>query len=259
MDEYVKVTDTVPVEALARSTGVQFRSGMTLVDVWKGLVANRYFDSLDMPTSNDPNGPKKTLNARLGDHTRMAIMPDGTAATEAEIEKGLVPAAEYELPMMVGGIFRITLTSVPASAGRAHKAVRMRWDAEYRGAGMGLAPGQPVYGIEQGDFVMEGQAFVSARNMFGTESARASAELADSAWLTSECGDKSGLDALTTVSNPAARTETLRTALGETREVSVTPTFAFERYVIGTPGGRTVAEVLADPANRDLLAMKEVK
>jgi hypothetical protein len=260
VDEYVKVTDQAPAEALARSTGVKATPGMTLVEVWKGMVANGYFNEIDMPLSNDPAGAKRRLKAELGDGARVAVTVDGTGATEPEIERGLVPAAEYELPMLVGGIFRITLTPVPAGGARKFRTVRMRWDAEYRGAGIGTKPGEAVFGIEQGDFVMEGNAFVSARSMFGSgNTPTLDATLEDSAWLTSECGDKNGLDVLSLVSNPAVRQETITTALGETREVTATLNFAFERFVIGTPGGKAIAEHPAFRPDAVLVARKEGK
>jgi len=214
LDQYVKVSDEVPRNVLASSTRLALKSGAanaTLKNVWDQLVASGYFNSFEMVTSKGLRAARRKLSPVQGDGSRVAVLPDGTMTDEKRIEAGSEPGSEYNLPMMVGAYFQITLTQQQQKTA-GFQPVRMRWDAEYRGVGVALPVGQPVKGIEQGEFLKEGNAVVSAVSVNGRN-----------AWMTSECGDKNGLNAAEAVSNPAIADSNLK------------PTLIFDRVVIGTP------------------------
>jgi hypothetical protein len=228
VDRYVKVSDEVPYEVLAASTGIRMSKPFSLEQAWKEIVSSGYFESFDMATkSREAGAPRRKVNmATLGDGQRMAVLPDGTRVDEKGIQEGLVPGAEYSLPMMVGAFFKITLT--PRSEGREYQGVYMRFDAEYRATGVGLKPGESLTGVEQGVFAREGNSYVSARRR-ETPSKRDSAHalqdvIVDDTWSTDECGDK---NVLVTAPEPT----TSQAAEGSHSSLH------FERVVIGSPGG----------------------
>jgi hypothetical protein len=174
LDNYYKVSDQVHIPALGKATGVELREGMSLAEAWKRIVDSGYFNRL-----------RDGRAARLGDGTRDAVLPDGRRVTERQIEEGLAPGAEYFLPMLVGGYFEITLrySQPPANKfadGRAFRGIHMKFDAEYRAAGIAVAPNEPTFGVEQGEFVKQGlnSSYVS----FGANS-----------WSASTCCSKNGL------------------------------------------------------------------
>ncbi len=222
VDRYIKVSDEVPVEVLGASTHVKFPRGATLEQAWKLIVDSGYFETFEMATQNREAGsPRRTVNmARLGDGQRLAILPDGTRVDEKGIREGLVPGAEYSLPMMVGGFFKITLS--PVSEGREHVGVYMRWDAEYRATGVGLSPGEPLVGIEDGIFAREGTSYVAARRSVPSATGNALA-FEDDGWLSEEGGDKNALVA-------AEGSFSARRKLGSTSSG-----LYFDRMVIGSP------------------------
>jgi hypothetical protein len=197
LDQYTKVADSidgVPMTILANATKTSISEGMGLKEVWNGIVNAGYFNTL---------GERQT--ARMGDGTRLAVLPNGASATEKAIEAGSLPGSESYLPTVVGAFFQIDLT--PKVVG-AQRGVSMRWLGEYRGAGVNLDPGALMSGIESGDFFREGGAFVSTvPSAFTTSGAEQ--------WATTECGDKA--------------------------EVSIDPTstgtvtMVFDRVVIGAP------------------------
>jgi hypothetical protein len=122
------------------------------------------------------------------------------------------PGMEYNLPMMTGAFFQISLNPMKATGDR-RQGVQMRWDGEYRAIGLSIPVGQPVQGVEQGEFYKEGNAIVSAVSISGLRT-----------WTTSECGDKNGLNGVEAVSNP-----------GTIAGTDLKPTLIFDRVVIGTP------------------------
>jgi hypothetical protein len=197
LDQYVKVADSiegVPMAILANATKTSIAASTDLKEVWNEIVTTGYFNSL---------GERQT--AKLGDGTRLAVLPNGASATETAIEGGSLPGSESYLPTLVGAYFKINLTSKVVGAQRG---VSMKWFGEYRGAGVNLAPGALMSGIEAGDFFREGGAFVSTvPSAFATSGA--------DQWATTECGDKA--------------------------EVAVDPTttgtvtMMFDRVVIGAP------------------------
>jgi hypothetical protein len=219
LDQYIKVSDEVQPRELAVSTNLALRTNVlrnlraqsSLEPLWRQLVSSGYFNSFNMVTNRGLRTTHRKLSPVQGDGTRVAILPDGTMTDEKRIEQGLEPGSEYNLPMMVGALFKITLTPVK-KPGRAFQSVRMRWDAEYRGVGVAMRVGEPVLGIEQGEFLKEGNACVSAVSLSGPD-----------AWMTSECGNKNGLVQADAVSNPALTNSDLK------------PTLIFDRVVIGAP------------------------
>ncbi len=223
LDRYVKVSDEIPYEVLASSTGIRMTKGMTLESAWKDLVGSGYFESFEMATkSREAGAPRrKVTKASLGDGQRMAVLPDGTRVDEKGIQDGLVPGAEYSLPMMVGGFFKITLT--PKTEGRQYQSVHMRFDAEYRATGVALKPGEILTGVEQGVFSREGNAYVSARRV---EANGPNSLIEEDSWSTDDCGDKNAL-----VTNPEEAA--VHSAEGSHNSLH------FERVVIGSPGGRS--------------------
>lgn len=243
VDRYVKVTDEVPIEALASSTGVAIGKTAPLSEAWSKIVASGYFDSITMRLE-PPVGkftkrtPTKKVAARLGDGQRIAVIPDGRKVSEESIAAGNAPGAEYNLPMLTGGFFEITLSTVLKDG---IQLAHMRWDAEYRGAGIGLPLGESIHGVEEGDFLSDSGAYVSARS---TSSGQASAM---QPWTTSECGNKNNLIAaepepIATPSVGAARVKPV--SLGpRTREIheklhgnsQVKTVLVFDRVVIGAP------------------------
>ena len=241
IDRYVKVSDEIPLEVLAASTRVQLGRKVTLEQAWQRIVAAGYFTSFDMATeSRDPGTARRRVNAAtLGDGQRLAVMPDGTRVDERGIEEGLVPGAEYGLPMMVGAFFRITLT--PVTEGRQHQAVHMRWDAEYRATGVGLKPGDVLHGVEQGTFAREGSAYVSAKNA-GVVNAGGSSPLStvtSNTWSTDDCGDKNALVNQQTIGQDGGDVPVLGHQdhnAPKTHDGSL----HFERVVIGAPGLETL-------------------
>lgn len=224
VDRYVKVSDEVPYEVLAASTGIRMGKSISLEQAWKQIVSSGYFESFEMATqSREAGAPRRKVSmAALGDGQRMAVLPDGTRVDEKGIQAGLVPGAEYSLPMMVGAFFKITLT--PRTEGRAYQGVHMRFDAEYRATGVGLKPGESLPGVEQGVFAREGNSYVSARRLETSPNSPNSLVLDDS-WSTDECGDKNGL------LNRPDEVGTNHAAEGSHSSLH------FERVVIGSPGG----------------------
>jgi hypothetical protein len=230
LDRYVKVSDEIPYEVLASSTGIRMSKNMTLELAWQRIVSSGYFESFNMATkSREAGAPRRKVSmASLGDGQRMAVLPDGTRVDEKGIVDGLVPGAEYSLPMMVGGFFKITLT--PKTEGRAYQSVHMRFDAEYRATGVALKPGETLTGVEQGVFAREGNAYVSAKRLGSASTKNAAVdpnfeEISGDEWATDDCGDKNAL-----IANTAATT---RNGPAE----AVHNSLHFERVVIGTPGG----------------------
>lgn len=214
LDQYIKVSDEVPPRALAATTNLSLKSvavSGSLEEVWKQLVSSGYFNSFEMVTGKGLKTTRRKSSPVQGDGSRVAILPDGTTTDEKRIEAGLEPGSEYNMPMVTGALFKITLTTMKKE-GRPYQSVRMRWDAEYRGVGIAIPVGQPVRGVEQGEFLKEGNAFVSAVSVSGRD-----------AWMTSECGDKNGLVAVESTSNPGISDTNLK------------PTLIFDRVVIGAP------------------------
>ena len=78
--------------------------------------------------------------------------------------------------MLTGALFQIALSN---TEGQEFQNGVMNWLAEYRGVGIGIPSGESVPGFEEGEIVMEGDAFV-----FPSGSAQ---------WTTSDCGAKNGL------------------------------------------------------------------
>lgn len=220
LDQYVKVSDELPLRALATGTKISLTRVRTAANesslpaLWGELVRSGYFNSFDMVTAKGAAIQRKKVSPAQGDGVRVAVLPDGTVTNEQRIADGYEPGGEYNLPMLTGALFQITLTSVEGKTlqGSQSKAVRMRWDGEYRGVGIDLKVGEAVKGVEQGSFFKEGNAIVSATSLSGTE-----------AWMTSECGDKNGLSSVEVASNPALANSALK------------PTLIFDRVVIGTP------------------------
>jgi hypothetical protein len=239
IDRYVKVSDEVPLEVLAASTRVRFAKGTSLEKAWERIVSAGYFTAFDMLTeSKEPGSARRRVSsATLGDGQRMAVLPDGTKVDEKGIEEGLVPGAEYHLPMMVGGFFRITLTPRQAGPNRQYQAVHWRMDAEYRATGVGLKPGDVLHGVEQGVFSHEGGAYVAAKR---TERAKGDNNrptedyMIDDSYSTDDCGAKNEL-----VSQEAFLNGTPATPLGH-RDHNLPKvhdgSLHFERVVIGAPG-----------------------
>jgi hypothetical protein len=171
LDQYVKVSDTVPVQTLLTATQTTLKRAAsaappTLEEAWRGIVSSRYF--------GERSGVGTGI--RLGDRKRFAVLPNGLRTSEGDIERGASPGAEYMLPMAVGGFFRATLSPTTGPAGQP--AVTLNIDAEYAGTGVNLNPNEVTKGIERGTFVGEGDGFVA----FGKEG-----------YMTSDCGAKNGL------------------------------------------------------------------
>ncbi len=202
VDEYIKVSDDVLVDVLAATTGVKPAAGLTLTDIWSQLKINGYWDNLHIPTAFIGDATHE-LSASLGDGQRFGFTPEGARVTEPEVMAGLYPGAEYELPMKVGAFFDVSITERENGPG-GYASVHLRFDAEYAGTGINMVPGESVHSYEQGEFVMEGGAFVSAASVSGNE-------VFETGW----CGDKNGLEVEGAIQ-------------GETE-------FVFERMVIGNP------------------------
>jgi hypothetical protein len=196
LDQYIKISDRVPINILATATNARIIANMTFKQAWDRINATNFFKRLG-------NLPM----AKLGDGKRRAILPDGTVAPEPQIEQGLKPGAEYYLPMIVGAYFDMDLA--PTTIGQ-RRGIAMKWNGDYRGAGVNLQEGQVVTGIEEGDFFREGNAFVSTIGGIGGGGVTGARP-----WTTSECADKNGLNAGASASTPV--------------------TLSFERVVIGTP------------------------
>lgn len=241
VDQYLKVSDSVLLPAVAAGARVAMpatvlRATATsgLKGAWDQLVNAKYFDSFEMRT-----GGSRTVRVspKEGDGKRVAIMPDGRVVSEKEIEAGLAPGAENRLPSIIGGFFQITLAQHTGD-GRKHPAVNMRWDGEYRAAGVQTPIGTPIYGIEQGIFASEGGAFVAANRIESvtTGGVARDAPMLD-AYATSECGDKGGFLAGVINSNPNPEfLNRLRLAAPDQR--SEQTIMVFDRVVIGMPGRR---------------------
>jgi hypothetical protein len=225
-DQYVKVSDEVPYEALGMSTKIRLAptiktalaTAPAMDVVWKQLVSSKYFDTLDMPTSAKSVAVKR-VTPQLGDHTRVAVLVDGRTVDEAAIESGDAPGAEYELPMLTGALFKISVTptTTTPTAAAGPQSVVMQWDAEYRGAGIGIPAGSSITGIERGTFKAEGGAYVSSIGATGPDT-----------WLTSECGSKNGLEAAALIREGGT------TALPG-HDGHAHSGIAFDRVVIGSP------------------------
>lgn len=213
-DQYIKVADDVPRRTLASSTEPSMK-GVTpnepLRELWGQIVNAGYFNSFQMVTDKGARMTRSKMSPRQGDGKRVAVTPDGTRTSEKRIEEGYDPGTEYNLPMMTGALFRVTLTPTK-NADVGHQTVRMRFDAEYRGVGIAIPVGEPVAGIEQGEFFKEGNAVVSSITVSGLN-----------CWTTSECGDKNGLIGAEAASNPAIPGTNFK------------PTLIFDRVVIGAP------------------------
>jgi hypothetical protein len=171
LDQYVKVSDTVPVQTLLTATGTKLVQAAgakppTLEQAWRAIVDSGYFSKRSGVGAN----------ARLGDGKRVATKFNGLKVTEADIEAGRAPGNEYLLPMCVGGFFKMKLNSTPGPAGMP--AVRLSIEAEYAGTGVNLNPDTVTRGTEAGTFMGEGDSFVAA---------------GAGAYATSGCGDKNGL------------------------------------------------------------------
>jgi hypothetical protein len=221
LDQYIKVSDELPLQALAAGTRISLRRAGrqaegSLPDIWQQLVSSGYFNSFNMVTDKGARVSRRKVATSQGDGVRVAVLPDGTMTSEKRIAEGMEPGGEYNLPMLTGALFQISLTSVDGKTlqGSQNKAVRMRWDGEYRGVGIDIKVGEPVMGIEQGDFFKEGNAIVSAVSISGP-----------GAWMTSDCGAKNGLNPAEAVSNPGL--------VGT--DPNLKPTLIFDRVVIGTP------------------------
>lgn len=202
VDQYIKVSDDVLINVLAETTGVKSVPGQTLTDIWTELKINGYWDYLKVPT-DFVGGKTQRLSTSLGDGLRYGFTPEGARVTEPEVMSGLYPGAEYELPMKVGAFFDVTITE-RGNGPNGYAAVHLRFDAEYAGTGINMVPGESVHSYEQGEFVMEGDSFVSAQSVSGSE-----------AFETGWCGNKNGLE--------------VEGAIQGTTE------FQFERVVIGSP------------------------
>lgn len=177
-DQYVKVSDQVPRDALSGSTGAKLSARMSLDNAWQQIVKAGFFNSFNMLRSRGVRSSRSKVAPTLGDGTRVAILPSGQMTDEKRITEGLEPGSEFNLPMVTGALFQITLT--PKRGGnRQFQGIFMNWIAEYRGVGIGLKVGEAVPGSEEGEFIMEGNAFVCPPG---------SAE-----WTTSDCGEKNGL------------------------------------------------------------------
>lgn len=215
LDQYIKVSDEVPHNALASSTKLTLRSvrgSSSLPEMWEQIVRSGYFNSFDMVTGKGVRTTRKKVSPVQGDGVRVAILPDGTMTDEKRITEGKEPGGEYNLPMLTGALFKITLTPVKGK-GQRYQGVQMRWDGEYRGLGINIPLGESVQGVEQGEFLKEGNAVVSAISVSGAR-----------VWTTSDCGDKNGLNLADAVSNPNPMAGT-----------ELKPTLIFDRVVIGTP------------------------
>jgi hypothetical protein len=188
LDEYTKVSDSVSLNTLERGTGVRMRGARNLGEAWQRLSESGYFDSLPMRTGPGDNQVRMLVKPRLGDASRLAVLQDGRIASEREIAAGMAPAAEYRLPMLTGALFNIDLKLVQPATSQ-YSGVHMKWEAEYRGTGINIKPGEAIKGIEQGTFLKEGAAYVASLPGPG-------------AWETSACGDKNGLNAYAQASNP---------------------------------------------------------
>jgi hypothetical protein len=168
VDQYIKVSDDVPVDTLLTATGVRTAGAgkISLYDAWQRIIDSRYFGRLG-------SGPA----ARLGDGTRRTIMPDGRRVIETQVSSGEIPGAEYMLPMVVGAHFKITITPT-STQGSQVQDLHMRFEAEYAGSGVNMDPTEKTFGVEEGDFRSEGNAFVS----FGRNR-----------WTAGSCGSKNGM------------------------------------------------------------------
>lgn len=171
MDQYVKVLDTVPVQTLLTATTTSLKrqrtaGALTLEEAWRGMLSTGYFSRRSGVGAG----------VQLGDRKRFALLPSGLRTSEGDIEKGMTPGAEYLLPMVVGGFFRITLA--PTTGVTGLPAVSMSIDAEYAGVGVNMNPDEITKGMERGTFVGEGDGFVA----FGKDG-----------YSTSDCGAKNGL------------------------------------------------------------------
>ena len=216
VDEYVKVSDELVLEALAATTPVVLTKDLTLKEAWAQLKAAGWFHVLDMPTSY--GGDKAVrVSTKLGDYKRWGFTPEGVKVTEEMVIEGLAPGAEYELPMQVGAFFEITITEIPEGPG-GYRSVFMHMDAEYAGTGINLVPNEPSYGIEEGEFVMEGNAFVSARSVSG-----------DLCYGTGTCGSINGLG------GEIPEGAQLRKIPGKDNSTFLAAELFFERVVIGLP------------------------
>ena len=220
VDEYIKVSDDLVLEALAATTPVVLSKGMTLRDAWEQLKTAGWFNVLDMPTSY--RGEKSVrLNTKLGDQKRWGFTPEGVKVTEQMVIDGLAPGSEYELPMQVGAFFDINISEIDEGPG-GFTSVFMRMDAEYMGTGINLVPNEPHFGIEEGEFVMEGNAFVSARSVSG-----------DLCYGAGTCGTINGLGG--EVEIPEGVPGKVRKLPGKDSFTFLAAELFFERVVIGLP------------------------
>ncbi len=226
LDQYIKVADNVDgpqMAILAKATKTSFSAQTGLRQAWSEIISAGYFHRLGDPghvKSVDQNG------------TRLAILPNGASATEKAIEEGTLPGSESYLPTVVGAFFEIELTTTVVGSRRG---VSMKWIGEYHGAGVNLAPGESLTGIESGDFFREGGAFVStvasAVSPRSAQNATGGANLTNveaQQWTTSECGDKNQLAAAVTVQNAKG-------SAGAPGQAENTVIMTFDRVVIGAP------------------------
>lgn len=223
VDEYVKVSDEVVLEALAATTPVDLPEGgegMPLRQAWEQLKAAGWFDVLDIPTTYE-GGKALKVDTQLGDTKRWGFTPEGVKVTEQMVIDGLAPGAEYELPMQVGAYFDIEISEIEDGPG-GYRSVWLHMDAEYSGTGVNLVPSEPHTGIEEGEFVMEGNAFVSARSVSG-----------DRCYGAGTCGTINGLGELADGSEGA--TAQLRRVPGKDGLTFLSAELFFERVIIGLP------------------------
>ncbi len=144
-DEYIKVSGEMLIEVVAATTPIRRTKGLDLEGAWEQLKEVGYFEALDMP-------------------------PVDQAGRVVRTSAGKVPGAEYRMPMQAGGFFRITISERENGPG-GYQSVHLYMDAEYAGTGINSLPGEAVKSSEESEFVMDGDAFVSARGVKSLESA----------------------------------------------------------------------------------------
>lgn len=235
VDQYVKVSDQVLIKGLAIGTKVSLPT-TDLREAWGKLVAAGYFNSFTMRTSGRQSAVGVKVSPVEGDGARVAFTSEGLKVTEKAIQEGAMPGAENNLPAVIGGMFK-TSVAPQTGGGRAHQAANMRWDGEYRGVGVAIPAGSPIYGIEQGIFASEGSSYVAANRVQTTTSPSGettSINLADG-YATSECGDKAQFVAA--ASNPNAHTMSQAPKASEASTSANQTILAFDRVIIGRPGG----------------------
>jgi|GEM_PF-6957259 len=249
VDQYVKVSDQVLIKGLAIGTKVSLPT-TDLREAWGKLVAAGYFNSFTMRTAGKQSAVGVKVSPVEGDGARVAFTSEGLKVTEKTIQDGMVPGAENNLPAIIGGMFK-TSVAPQSGDGRAYQAANMKWEGEYRGVGVAIPAGSPIFGIEQGIFASEGSSYVAANRVETTTSPTGDVKtlaLADG-YATSECGDKSGFEAA--ASNPNALTMPQAQKASATSTATSTSAsqtiLAFDRVIIGRPGGPRLPVTKAKP------------